>query len=322
MCGVMDESTVADVQTGVGDALGTIAEEKQVSGLKVVAIDGGDTAPRRLQVGVAGHDDSTLAEQHLREAGAIEAEIRGASPGVGDADEFFGDGDHLIDGQRSEIGADITFLDESLLVIGQPNLQPAIAVADLVWQNFQTAFPGNGQERSVFCDIRLTIKIGTELGDSDDGAGCGIGLAVELSKVCDMNPAGVIIGSFDLDPAPFGFQAGHVGGIDDLRDHVGVLTGLAVHIDDGPDDDVISGMTVRGCLGNTGRDVRGREKKKQCEKKRTSNAQAVPGKHAVIFEYLDGAGQSEGFSSAGATAVKNGRPRKAGPAKAGCGGRM
>jgi hypothetical protein len=66
--GVMNELTVADVQAGVGDVVSAFAEEKQVSGLKVLAIDRGDAAPCRLQIGVAGHDDSALAKEHLCEA--------------------------------------------------------------------------------------------------------------------------------------------------------------------------------------------------------------------------------------------------------------
>ena len=118
-------------------------------------------------------DDAALAHEHLSEAGAIETKVGGATPSVGDAEEFLGYGDGLADRERSEIGADVAALNESLRAVGELDLEPAFIFVDSAGQNFEATLPRNGEERSVLGDVGLAVDVGAELRNTNDGGRCG-----------------------------------------------------------------------------------------------------------------------------------------------------
>jgi len=237
--GVVDELAVSDVHAGVGDVSGVIAEKEEVAGLQIFAIDRSDAGPCSLQVRIARHDDTPLAHEHLREAGTIEAEIRRATPGVSDAEESPGGGDGLIDGKGRKIAGDIAGLDEGRGAVDELDFEPAIAVAYFAGDHFEASFPRNGKERGMLGDVRFAIEIGGKLRDTNDGAIRGVGLIDPLAQVGTANPARVIVTGANLNPMPLRFQFGDVGAVERLRNNIGMIAGLAVHVSDGFEDGVI-----------------------------------------------------------------------------------
>jgi hypothetical protein len=78
--GVVNKLSVTDIHSGVGNVARAGTKEEQVAGLQVFALDRDHASPCGLLIGVAGHVEAAGAHQHLREAGAVEAKARSASP--------------------------------------------------------------------------------------------------------------------------------------------------------------------------------------------------------------------------------------------------
>jgi hypothetical protein len=117
--------------------------------------------------------------------------------------------------------------------------EPAIVLVDFAGQNFQAAFPGDGEKRRVLGDIRFAVDISAVLRDTDGRASSRVRLALEFSDVGSLDPTGVIISGSDVAPMSLGANASDVVGVDDLRDDVGVCARFAVHICYGLDDNVL-----------------------------------------------------------------------------------
>src|SRR5437879_5558071 len=95
----VDELAVSYVEARVGDLLFRSTEKQQITGPEDGAVHRNDSGPGSLQVGISRHDDAALPFQHLREAGAIEAECGCASPEIGKADKSPAEVNHGADAE-------------------------------------------------------------------------------------------------------------------------------------------------------------------------------------------------------------------------------